>query len=179
MVYRVGKRRLLTILLENNKEEEMQKCVKVTVLRGTNLVVKDIRSSDPYVVLKFANKVVCTKVVKKNLNPTWNEEFKFPISSFSHYLLKLEVWDKDKVFGIDWLDPDDFMGVAKIDLKHLINREKCPSQHKLGMSPSKENILHQDSYIIQTADGKRIQEVCLKLHNVTSGLVYLRLEWSS
>ncbi|KAH9329930.1 hypothetical protein KI387_002038, partial [Taxus chinensis] len=95
--------------------------VKVTVLKGTNLVVRDLRSSDPYVILKLGHHPVArTCVVKKNLNPVWNQQFQFSLTDFNRCLLKLEVWDKDKVLSIDWLDRDDYMGEADIDLKPLV-----------------------------------------------------------
>lgn len=51
----------------------------VVVERGTNLPAKDWNGlSDPFVILKlndsFEKK---TKIIKKNLNPVWNEEFLF------------------------------------------------------------------------------------------------------
>lgn len=73
--------------------------IKVNIIRGTNLVVRDMVTSDPYVVLSLGNQVnylsyiiyqlhvkaydvgscvnvmqsMKTRVIKSNINPVWNE----------------------------------------------------------------------------------------------------------
>ncbi|GLJ16604.1 hypothetical protein SUGI_0284740 [Cryptomeria japonica] len=150
----------------------MSKIVKVKVLKGTDLVVRDRRSSDPYVVLTLGTNVKRTKVVEKNLNPIWEEEFELPITVDS--CLKLKVWDKDHRWK---LKKDDFMGEAEIDLNQLVHGDRNdPAKQKIVLPTSKANCFFRDSYITQSADGKRVQEVCLKLRKVDSGVVELRLE---
>lgn len=48
--------------------------LKIKVIKGTNLAIRDMLSSDPYVVLALGKQKVQTTVVKSNLNPVWNEE---------------------------------------------------------------------------------------------------------
>ncbi|CAN0874894.1 Probable ADP-ribosylation factor GTPase-activating protein AGD13, partial [Linum grandiflorum] len=48
--------------------------LKVKVVKGTNLAVRDMMSSDPYVVLSLGKQTVQTSVIRSNLNPEWNEE---------------------------------------------------------------------------------------------------------
>ncbi|MCH88912.1 ADP-ribosylation factor GTPase-activating protein AGD12-like, partial [Trifolium medium] len=48
--------------------------LKIKVIQGTNLAIRDIKSSDPYVVLNLGSQTVQTTVVRSNLNPVWNEE---------------------------------------------------------------------------------------------------------
>ncbi|GKV03962.1 hypothetical protein SLEP1_g16189 [Rubroshorea leprosula] len=48
--------------------------LKIKVLKGTNLAIRDMMSSDPYVVLTLGQQTARTAVVKSNLNPVWNEE---------------------------------------------------------------------------------------------------------
>ncbi|KAF6168326.1 hypothetical protein GIB67_018166 [Kingdonia uniflora] len=48
--------------------------LKVKVIKGTNLAVRDILSSDPYVVLKLGKQKTQTQVISSNLNPIWNKE---------------------------------------------------------------------------------------------------------
>ncbi|CAA2980833.1 ADP-ribosylation factor GTPase-activating AGD12-like [Olea europaea subsp. europaea] len=48
--------------------------LKVKVLKGTKLAIRDMLSSDPYVVLTLGQQKAQTTVVKSNLNPVWNEE---------------------------------------------------------------------------------------------------------
>ncbi|XP_024401754.1 ADP-ribosylation factor GTPase-activating protein AGD12 isoform X3 [Physcomitrium patens] len=55
--------------------------LKVRIVRGTNLAVRDLLSSDPYVVATLGAQTAKTKVVNRNLNPVWNEELMFSVPS--------------------------------------------------------------------------------------------------
>lgn len=51
------------------KAEEVKEIVglvKVKVVRGTNLAVRDVSSSDPYVVLKLGNQVIVNYLTDQN-----------------------------------------------------------------------------------------------------------------
>lgn len=150
--------------------------LKVKVLNGTNLAVRDMLSSDPYVVLTLGQQKVQTTVVKSNLNPVWNEELKLSVPE-SYGALKLEVYDQDM------LSADDVMGEAEIDLQPMIESAMAfgdpdlLSDMQMGKwLKSNDNALIEDS-IVNIVDGKIVQEVSLKLQNVESGEIYLALEW--
>ncbi|KNC46600.1 RapGAP/RanGAP domain-containing protein [Thecamonas trahens ATCC 50062] len=82
----------------------------VNVIRGRDLAAKDKRgTSDPYVVVKVDGSEFRTSVVKKELNPRWNELFSCPVHS-NQAVFHLEVWDWDKIGS------DDFMGESKLSL---------------------------------------------------------------
>uniref|UniRef100_A0A453KI99 C2 domain-containing protein n=1 Tax=Aegilops tauschii subsp. strangulata TaxID=200361 RepID=A0A453KI99_AEGTS len=49
------------------------------VAQGTNLAIRDFTSSDPYVVVRLADKSAKTKVINSCLNPVWNEEMVFSV----------------------------------------------------------------------------------------------------
>ncbi|CAM8915393.1 unnamed protein product [Rhodiola kirilowii] len=68
--------------------------VKVKVVKGTNLAVRDMLSSDPYVVLTLGHQTVQTAVVKSNLNPVWNEELMLSVPQ-RYGPIKLSVFDHD------------------------------------------------------------------------------------
>ncbi|CAL5041999.1 unnamed protein product [Urochloa decumbens] len=53
--------------------------LKVKVIRGTKLAVRDLISSDPYVILALGQQKAKTSVIKRNLNPVWNEELKLSV----------------------------------------------------------------------------------------------------
>ncbi|XWS65508.1 hypothetical protein CRYUN_Cryun05aG0119100 [Craigia yunnanensis] len=53
--------------------------VKVNVVKGTNLAVRDMMTSDPYIILALGQQSVKTRVIKNNLNPVWNESLMLSI----------------------------------------------------------------------------------------------------
>ncbi|CAM8912091.1 unnamed protein product [Rhodiola kirilowii] len=150
--------------------------VKVKVVKGTNLAVRDMLSSDPYVVLTLGHQTVQTAVVKSNLNPVWNEELMLSVPQ-RYGPIKLSVFDHDT------FSADDIMGEAEIDIQPLIT--SATAFGDAGMFgnmqigkwlKSHDNALIEDS-IINIVDGKVKQEVMLKLQNVESGELELELEW--
>eukprot|EP00249_Psilotum_nudum_P002519 c15599_g2_i1 orf=149-403(+) len=68
--------------------------IDVKVMRGRNLAVRDIFSSDPYVKLRLGDQEVKTRYIKSNLNPEWNEVLRLSVTN-PPQLLKLQVFDKD------------------------------------------------------------------------------------
>ena len=93
---------------------------KDLVAMDTNLFSED--SSDPYVIVRFDDLEMTSKVIKKTRNPTWNFDCQLAVShdSINTGSLELEVWDKDHV------PPDDFLGrirVSLLDLCHEKSRE--------------------------------------------------------
>lgn len=150
--------------------------LKVKVLNGTNLAIRDMLTSDPYVVLTLGKQRVQTTVIKSNLNPVWNEELKLSVPE-SYGALKLEVYDHDM------LSADDVMGEAEIDLQPMIASAMAfgdpdlLSDMQIGKwFKSADNALIEDS-IVNIVDGKILQHIYLKLQNVESGELSLEMEW--
>ncbi|XP_057763871.1 ADP-ribosylation factor GTPase-activating protein AGD12 [Salvia miltiorrhiza] len=150
--------------------------LKVKVLKGTNLAVRDMLSSDPYVVLKLGKQRVQTAVVKSNLNPVWNEELMLSVPQ-EYGPIKLEVYDYDT------FSADDIMGEVEIDIQSMIT--SATAFGDVGMFEnmqigrwlkSNDNALLEDS-TVNIVDGKVKQSVSLKLQNVESGEIHLELEW--
>jgi hypothetical protein len=165
-------------MLSSAEMGEISALLKVRVHRGMRLAVRDIRSSDPYVVLKLGNQVVKTRVIKSNLNPVWDEELTLNISTTTPRTIKVEVFDKDT------FSADDEMGDAEIDLQPLAASvrmrkflKSTPSVTPIRkLVPSKENYLSRES-CIQYVEGNVIQDVCLRLRNVESGELEMQLKW--
>ncbi|KAJ6228016.1 phosphatidylserine decarboxylase [Anaeramoeba flamelloides] len=88
--------------------------VEVTVVKGNNLVAKDLGgTSDPFVkVFDPKQHNVLTKVAKKTLNPEWNDFFDFTYIKLPEFL-HFNVYDYDKS------SKNDLIGTARIKLKCL------------------------------------------------------------
>ncbi|XP_022926731.1 ADP-ribosylation factor GTPase-activating protein AGD12-like [Cucurbita moschata] len=150
--------------------------LKVKVIKGTNLAIRDMMSSDPYVVLTLGQQTVQTGIIRSNLNPVWNEELMLSVPQ-AFGTLKLQVYDYDTFTA------DDIMGEAEIDLQPLITSAMAFgdagmfSNMQIGKwLKSHDNALIGDS-TVNIVDGKVKQEISLQLQNVESGELDLELEW--
>lgn len=145
-------------------------------MKGTNLAVRDVLSSDPYVILTLGKQTVKTRVIASNLNPVWNEELMLSVPPSSSSL-KVQVFDKDT------FSADDSMGEAEVAIQPLISAASAFGN--IGVSgtmqigkwlATSDNALVRDS-VINLIDGQVRQDVFLKLQNVESGELDLELEW--
>ncbi|XP_074582034.1 putative ADP-ribosylation factor GTPase-activating protein AGD11 isoform X1 [Curcuma longa] len=149
--------------------------IKVDVIRGTNLAIRDMVSSDPYVILSLGHQSMKTRVIKNNLNPVWNEKLMLSIPD-PIPPLKLQVYDKDT------FSTDDHMGEAEIDIQPLVAAAKAYENSGISESmqlgkwlASEDNTLVKDS-IISLDEGRVKQEITLKLQNVERGELEIELE---
>ncbi|TVU28304.1 hypothetical protein EJB05_19817 [Eragrostis curvula] len=152
--------------------------LNITVVKGTNMAVRDMLTSDPYVILSLGEQKAQTTVKKSDLNPVWNEVLKLSVPR-NYGPLKLQVYDHDM------FSADDIMGEAEIDLQPMITAAMAfGDTSRLGDMQigrwfmTKDNALMKDSTVNVVA-GKVKQEVHLKLQNVESGEIELELEWVS
>lgn len=77
-------------------------------------------SSDPYVVLSNGKQSAKTKVVKKNLNPSWQEAHDLMVEDLATSKITADVFDHDKITA------DDLLGSAEISLAELKPGETKP-----------------------------------------------------
>lgn len=152
--------------------------LKVKVLKGTNLAIRDMLSSDPYVILTLGQQKAQTTVVKSNLNPVWNEELMLSVPQ-NCGPIKLQVFDYDT------FSADDIMGEAEIDIQPIITSAMAFGDAGMFGNmqigkwlKSHDNALIEDS-TVNIVDGKVKQKLSLKLQNVESGELELELEWIS
>ncbi|KAK4421040.1 ADP-ribosylation factor GTPase-activating protein AGD12 [Sesamum alatum] len=151
--------------------------LKVRVLKGTNLAIRDMLSSDPYIILTLGQQKVQTSVVTSNLNPIWNEELDLCVPH-DYSSIKLQVYDHDM------FSADDIMGEAEIDIQPMITSALAFgdagmfSDMQIGKwLKSYDNALIEDS-TVNIVDGKVKQDLWLRLQNVESGEIELELEWT-
>ncbi|KDP23927.1 hypothetical protein JCGZ_27087 [Jatropha curcas] len=155
--------------------ESLLGLLRIRVKRGVNLAVRDVRSSDPYVVVKMGRQKLKTRVIKKDVNPEWNEDLTLSITD-PNLPIKLIVYDHDT------FSKDDKMGDAEIDVKPYIQALKMnlagvPSGTVISrMQPGRHNCLAEETCITYV-DGKVIQDFCLRLRNVECGEVEVQLQW--
>ncbi|GMI93204.1 ARF-GAP domain 12 [Hibiscus trionum] len=147
--------------------------LRVRVLRGTNLAVRDMMTSDPYVVLTLGQQTIQTGVVPSNLNPVWDEDL----------MLSVPNYYEPEVYDHDMFSADDIMGDAQIDIQPLISAAMAYGDPKMFGNmqigkwlKSNDNALIEDSPI-NIIDGKVKQYVQLKLQNVECGEIFLEIEW--
>lgn len=89
----------------------------VRVIGARNLRAMDSNGfSDPYVKLQLGRQRFKTKVVKMNLNPTWDQEFTFLVGDVRD-VLKFYVYDEDM------LGMDDFLGQMRVSLEDVLAAE--------------------------------------------------------
>ncbi|PKA59151.1 putative ADP-ribosylation factor GTPase-activating protein AGD11 [Apostasia shenzhenica] len=158
--------------------------LRVRVLRGVNLAIRDLRSSDPYVILRMGKQrlLFCsclqklkTRVIKKNVNPEWDEELTLSVEDPA-IPVKLEVYDKD-TFSFDdpmgdaEFDIRPFCEVMKMDLKGTDEGAVIRKQ-----VPSRQNCLAEESSI-RWMNGRVIQDMVLRLRHVECGEIELQLQW--
>nr|XP_029150769.1 probable ADP-ribosylation factor GTPase-activating protein AGD11 [Arachis hypogaea] len=151
--------------------------IKVNVVKGTNLVVRDVVSSDPYVVLSLGDQSVKTRVIKKSLNPVWNESLMLSIPE-NIPPLKVCVYDKDKFSN------DDFMGEAEIDIEPLVIATKEYEESKSyehmqqhgGCGSTTENTSICEDDANANHKGEMKQHFSIRLQNVESGVLEIEIE---
>uniref|UniRef100_A0A5B6YG93 Putative ADP-ribosylation factor GTPase-activating protein AGD11 n=1 Tax=Davidia involucrata TaxID=16924 RepID=A0A5B6YG93_DAVIN len=157
--------------------ENLLGLLRIHVHRGLNLAVRDVVTSDPYVIVRMGKQKLKTRVVKRNVNPEWNEDLTLSIAD-PNLPIKLSVYDKD-TFTLD-----DKMGDAEFEIRPFLEavRKRVESQNLPSgtiitrVQASRENCLAEESSIIW-ADGKVVQDMTLRLRNVERGEVELRLQW--
>ncbi|KAL3525523.1 hypothetical protein ACH5RR_013895 [Cinchona calisaya] len=149
--------------------------LRIHVIRGVNLAVRDVRSSDPYVIVRLGKQKLKTRVVRKNVNPEWNEDLTLSIADPS-IPIKIQVFDKD-TFSLD-----DKMGDAEFDIGPFVEAVRMRLQNVpsgtliTNIQASTQNCLAEESNIVWE-NGIVKQRMILRLRNVESGEVELQLGW--
>ncbi|XP_070821080.1 multiple C2 and transmembrane domain-containing protein 2-like isoform X2 [Chaetodon trifascialis] len=123
---------------ENSRFPPRSYLLTISLREGRNLVIRDrCGTSDPYVKFKLDGKTFYkSKVVYKDLNPTWNETFSQPVKDL-HQKLYIKVYDRD-------LTTDDFMGSASVTLSDL----EIDKVNELSLPLDDPNSLEEDMGVV-------------------------------
>lgn len=149
--------------------------LRIRIKRGVNLAVRDVRSSDPYVVVKMGKQKLKTRVIKKDVNPEWNEDLTLSITD-PNVPIMVTVYDHDL------FSKDDRMGDAEFDIKTYIealkmNLDSLPTGTIISrVMPSRHNCLSEQSCVVWK-EGKVVQDLVLRLRNVECGELEIQLQW--
>ncbi|KAF4380869.1 hypothetical protein F8388_000651 [Cannabis sativa] len=129
----------------------------------------------PSPLILIEDEKVKTCVVKKNVNPEWNDLLTLLVSD-PNTPVKLCVYDKD-TFSFD-----DKMGDAEFEIGPYIKALKMglkglPNGTIITkVQPNRQNCLAEESRIYFN-NGKVVQDMVLRLRNVECGEVELQLQW--
>jgi hypothetical protein len=109
--------------------------LRVCVFSGKNLAVGDMgHRSDPYVKLiisdragklraECSNKEEARTTTKmETLNPTWDEKFEFDWHEAEESDATADVLLALRVFDYDWVQHDDYLGTAVVDLRAHVEK---------------------------------------------------------
>ncbi|RRT64844.1 hypothetical protein B296_00027400, partial [Ensete ventricosum] len=184
--YRLGRKRRVMV----------EHLLRVRVARGVNLAVRDVTSSDPYVVLRMGKQVLLpnlfspwfslrllflfffmllqkmkTRVIKKNTNPVWNEDLTLCIEDPS-LPVRLQVFDKDG------FSMDDAMGHAEFDIRPFLEAVKMnPQGVPEGTIIRKVVPCLAEESVVRWCHVQVIQDLALRLKDVVErGEVELQLQ---
>ncbi|CAH2036134.1 unnamed protein product [Thlaspi arvense] len=149
--------------------------LRIRIKRGVNLAIRDLNSSDPYVVVKMGKQKLKTRVIYNDVNPEWNEDLTLSITDPNLTVL-LTVYDHDT------FTKDDKMGDAEFEITPYVNALSM-DLHDLPcgtivttIQPSRDNCLAEASRVIWS-DGKLVQDIVLRLKHVECGEVEVQLQW--
>lgn len=106
--------------------------------------------SDPYCKFELnGQELFKSKVIKKTLNPTWNESFEVDVPSRTAAMFNVNVYD------YDFADKPDFLGAATINLESLDPFKASESKYLLdGKSGSvRIRLLFRPDYVTRARQG--------------------------
>eukprot|EP01103_Thecamoeba_quadrilineata_P002310 TRINITY_DN12286_c0_g1_i1.p1 TRINITY_DN12286_c0_g1~~TRINITY_DN12286_c0_g1_i1.p1 ORF type:complete len:996 (-),score=232.04 TRINITY_DN12286_c0_g1_i1:187-3174(-) len=160
----------------------------VKVIEARDLAARDANGlSDPYVVLSLGKQNFKTKVVKKNLNPIYNIEYVFEVSS-KDISLKVEMRDWDKVgthlfmglveIGLDCLEEgvhhDDWYLLGPKSSGSALRDSMRDSQYNSPvMSPPSSSFISSENSL--GSGGKKVSG---KKERKKTGDIRLKLQWT-
>ncbi|KAE8658617.1 hypothetical protein F3Y22_tig00116971pilonHSYRG00959 [Hibiscus syriacus] len=75
--------------------EELLGLLRIHVNRGVNLAVRNVRTSDPYIIFGMGNQSLKTEVIDRDVNPVWDEDLTLSIRDLE-MPIQLTVYDCDR-----------------------------------------------------------------------------------
>lgn len=141
--------------------------LKIKVVEAKALRASDIGlTSDPYVELSIAGKSekYKTKVIEKQLNPQWNEEFTIPIENVETDVVQINVLDQD-------MGQDDILGAGKITLNEFKTETEIDKWVDLEAPGALSIIKAGQVHVVFTLVNEKKQEVVRTSYSYSSSRV--------
>eukprot|EP01101_Sappina_pedata_P004074 TRINITY_DN166_c0_g1_i1.p2 TRINITY_DN166_c0_g1~~TRINITY_DN166_c0_g1_i1.p2 ORF type:complete len:179 (-),score=104.29 TRINITY_DN166_c0_g1_i1:97-633(-) len=126
---------------DTKKQQESPTRLFINVIKATNVLAKDRgNTSDPYVELDVGDITIKTAVIKKTLNPTWNQQFEVGVIRGETDKVEVEVKDKD-ILG------DDSLGRCSFDIKDFGPKPTEKVFNLIGGGSGNQGKLHLSIWI--------------------------------
>ncbi|KAF9159899.1 hypothetical protein DFQ26_006074 [Actinomortierella ambigua] len=99
--------------------------VSASSLPRTHNITRTGFDMDPFVVVSFGKSIFRTRVIRHNLNPTWNAKLMFKVfHGQENYKIKYSVHDWDKISG------NDYVGMSTMNVQDLIEVAAAAPPHQ-------------------------------------------------
>ncbi|KAF7654454.1 hypothetical protein LDENG_00069620 [Lucifuga dentata] len=140
--------------------------LRIHLLEAQSLVAKDNLmggmvkgKSDPYVKINIGGVTFKSRMIKENLNPTWNEMYELVLSRHGVQEIHFEVFDKD-------LDSDDFLGRFSVQLNEVIRSQYTDQWYTLhNVKSGRVHLILE--WVPTASDSARLDQV-LQLQSLQS-----------
>ena len=134
-------------VLRRVKMDNTKVTVTVTVVSAKNLASADLNGlSDPYAKLILGSRVHQTRVIKRDLNPRWNERFTFTMKLRQLLAMPLIV----EVFDDDTFSADDSLGNTELELRALVDDAIASSAAATSTGATSPPRLHERTLKLST-----------------------------
>ena len=124
---------LSTIIEMKDPIQEDHSQIFVHIIQAKDLAQKG--STDTYAKVRVDGDCATTRIVKKELNPVWDEHFEFLWTSDLRFV-RIEVWSDDPMHS----SRDNFLGVVYIPILSLQPNSVNSHWYKLGKRSTRSNI---------------------------------------
>ncbi|OUM64635.1 hypothetical protein PIROE2DRAFT_8558 [Piromyces sp. E2] len=109
------------LLQDPNEIEAIKGILTVYITDGKVIPVNCNGTNDPYIIFSLNNdKIYTTNVIKKSIEPIWNENFDVNINNHKTSVLKLEVMDWNRFLN------HTLIGSGLLSLRNLIPNKNIP-----------------------------------------------------
>lgn len=171
---KVTKRFTKSVEATELKSLEPEGVLRIHVIEAKDLERRDVTGkSDPYIILSVGAQEYKSAVIKRSLNPKWDEWCEFVILDPAAQQVRFKLYDQDD------LNEDDFLGSGVVDIKRIYDGERDIWFHLEGV---KHGELHlRFTWMSLTKDynalDKALHEVkLLKVESLSTALLTIYVD---